>query len=57
MYEILRRGIIGEMCAYDGGKEMLKLVRPKAEETQILNLFENKHIIEKKHLELMNIYT
>jgi len=57
VYEILRRGIIGEMCAYDGGKEMLKLVRPKAEETQILNLFENKHIIEKKHLELMNIYT
>ena len=55
VYEILRRGIIGEMQTYKGGQEMLKFVRPKTEEIKILNLFRSKYLIEKKHLKPMNI--
>ncbi len=57
VYEILRRGRIGKIKAYNEGKEMLKLVRPKAEEIQVLNLFESKYLTGRKHLESMNIHT
>jgi len=56
VYEILRRGRIGKIEAYEGGKEMLKFVRPKEEEIQILNLFESKYLTGKKHLESINIH-
>lgn len=56
VYEVLRRGIVGRMRGYDGGREILKLMRPQAKEIQLLNLFECEHITGKKHLESMKIH-
>lgn len=56
VYETLRRGIIGMIKEYDGGREILKLVRPQVEEIQLLNMFECRYIIRKKHLESMKVY-
>jgi len=57
LYEILQRGIIGKMYEYDGGREILKFVRPKTEETRVLALFKSKYLTWKKHLGSMNVHT
>ncbi len=57
VYETLRRGIIGRIREYDKGREILKLVRPQAEETQLLNMFGCKYITRKEYIESMKIYS
>jgi hypothetical protein len=50
VYDILKDGIIGNITIKSTGDEFLKLMSPRSQQKEILELFQSENIVRKGYL-------